>query len=333
MQQQNLHGAIVVITGASSGIGRATAFTFARHGARLVLAARRADVLATVAAECEQLGTESLVVPTDVTDSGAVQLLAQAAFAFGGRIDIWVNNAGIGAVGAFNAVPLEAHEQVIRTNLFGYLYGAYAVLPYFQRQQSGMLINVVSLGAWLPEPFTVSYSASKYGLRGLMDTIRTELSGHPNIHVCDVHPSYIDTPGFQHGANYTGRLIKPAPPVFSAQKVADTIVALTQHPRPSTMVGWTGSALRMAYSLMPSVTRRVGLRLMQRYLRQAERVPVTEGSIFSPTPVPHGNDISGGWGSTSGQGSKWLGMALLAGLVAGLYALGQGKSGTDNSGA
>ena len=321
MQKQLLHGATVVITGASSGIGRATALTFARHGARLVLGARRADVLAEVVAECEQIGASALAVPTDVTDAEAVQQLARAAQNFGERIDVWVNNAGSGAIGPFDAVPLASHEHVLRVNLFGSLYGAYAVLPYFRRQRRGTLINVISLGAWLPEPLTASYSASKYGIRGLMDTLRAELSSEPDICVCDVHPAYIDTPGFQHGANYTGRVIKPAPPVFPAQKVADAIVGLVQHPRDSVMVGWTGPALRLAYSLAPGFTGWAGMRLLRRYLRQAQPAPITEGSLFSPAPAPHGTGISGGWrrAAPPSRGRKWLGIGL-AGLAVGLYA-------------
>ncbi|WP_139920891.1 SDR family oxidoreductase [Hymenobacter sp. DG01] len=321
--------ATIVITGASSGIGRATALAFARPGVRLVLAARRAAVLAEVAAECAQQGARTLAVPTDVTDARAVHHLAEAAAALGGgQIDVWVNNAGSGAIGEFDKVPLAAHEQVLHLNLFGYLYGAYAVLPYFRRQGHGILINVVSLGSWLPEPFTASYSASKYGLRGLMDTLRAELSSEPHIHVCDVHPSYIDTPGFQHGANYTGRLIKPAPPVFPAQKVADTIVKLTRHPRPSTMVGWSGPALRLLYQLAPQTTAWAAARLFRGYLAQAQPAPVSENSLFRPQPAPHGSDISGGWlapAAPRGRGT-WWGAALLA-AAAGAYLWQQRKSG------
>ncbi len=320
MKKNLLRNMTVVITGASSGIGRATALAFAGHGARLVLAARRAAVLHEVVAECEQLGAAALAVPTDVTDAAAVHRLAEAAATFGGRIDVWVNNAGAGAIGPFEAIPLAVHEQVVRVNLFGSLYGAYAVLPYFRRQGHGTLINVISLGAWMPEPYTVAYSASKYGLRGLMDTLRTELSTEPHIHVCDVHPAYIDTPGFQHGANYTGRVIKPAPPVFPAQKVAATIVQLVGRPRATTMVGWTGPVFRLIYRLAPAATRWTGLRLLNYYLKQAERAPITEGSLFTPTPARHGTDISGGWRrpASSGRG-MWLGAALLA-AAAGAYA-------------
>ncbi|WP_045689900.1 SDR family oxidoreductase [Hymenobacter sp. AT01-02] len=318
MKANSLHGATVVITGASSGIGRATALTFARQGATLVLAARRAEVLAEVAAECERLGARAHAVPTDVTDATAVQRLAERALAAGnGRIAVWVNNAGSGAIGRFEEVPLVAHEQVLRLNLLGYLYGAHAVLPHFRRQGRGILINVISLGSWVPEPYTASYSASKYGLRGLMDTLRAELSKAPHIHVCDVHPAYIDTPGFQHGANYTGRVVKPAPPVFPAQKVADTILAVAQRPRPTTMVGWPATLLRWSYTFAPSVVNRMERRLFDTYFQQAETAPVSENSLFTPHPVPHGTGISGGWRKpTTPRNGQWIGAALAAGLAA-----------------
>jgi len=322
MKTDSLRGATIVITGASSGIGRATALAFAHHGAHLVLAARRADVLAEVAAACEQLGARALAVPTDVTDAAAVQQLAQKAAAFGeGTLNIWVNNAGSGAIGRFEEVPLAAHEQVLRLNLLGYLYGAHAVLPYFRRQRRGTLLNVISLGAWLPEPYTASYTASKYGLRGLMDTLRAELSNEPNIHVCDIHPSYIDTPGFQHGANYMGRVVKPAPPVFPAQKVANTLVAVAQQPRATTMVGWPAYALRWSYALAPGLVGRASRRLFDTYFQQAKPAPVSENSLFRPQPVPHGDTISGGWRApTTPRNGQWLGAAVAAGLALGLLA-------------
>ncbi len=147
-----------------------------------------------------------LVVPTDVGVADEVERLATAAAEFGhGRIDVWINNAGIGAVGAFDETPLEAHEQVVQTDLLGYLRGAHAVLPYFKQQSAGVLINTLSVGSWVAQPYAVAYSASKFGLRGLTQALRGELVQWPGIHVCDIYPGVVDTPGFRDGGNYTGR--------------------------------------------------------------------------------------------------------------------------------
>jgi len=129
MTSKNLAGRVVVITGASSGIGEATALAFAETGARLVLAARDPDAVQAVADRCAALGGQALAAPTDVTDAGAVKALADQAVAFGGGIDVWFSNVGVGAVGLFHETPMEAHEQVVRANLIGHMNDAHAVVP------------------------------------------------------------------------------------------------------------------------------------------------------------------------------------------------------------
>jgi NAD(P)-dependent dehydrogenase (short-subunit alcohol dehydrogenase family) len=130
---REMEGSVVVVTDASSGIGRATARLFAEHGARVVLAARREQSLREVAGECEELGGPPLVVPTDVTDEEAVRELARRYVEAFGRIDVWVNNASVMVYGRFEEVPAEVYRRVIETNLFGQIHGARAALPQFMR--------------------------------------------------------------------------------------------------------------------------------------------------------------------------------------------------------
>lgn len=155
--QQTCKGKLIIITGASSGAGRAIALELAKKGAAIVLAARNMPELKKVAAECKALGGEVMIYPVDVSIAANVAALAAAAYGWKGWIDVWVNNAGVLAAGAFETTPWEVHEQVIRTNLFGYMLGAYTVLPYFKKQGRGILINNISVGGFLPVPYGGAY--------------------------------------------------------------------------------------------------------------------------------------------------------------------------------
>ena len=287
-----LAGASVVITGASSGIGRAAARAFAERGARVALAARRGAVLEDVARECERLGGEAVAVETDVTDPRAVNELAQAAVAAFGGIDVWVNNAGVGAVGAYQDVPLEIHRRTVEVNLLGAMYGAHAVLPIFMRQRHGTIINTVSIGAWAPNPYAAAYTASKFGLRGFTASLRQELEEFPHIHVCGVFPAIIDTPGLAHGANFSGRRINPGPYLYAPETVAEAIVGLALRPRDEVPVGWPSRAAQRAYGLAPQMTEHLVGTLARRALRRADAAPLVEGAVLHPTS--EGTSATGG---------------------------------------
>ncbi len=303
----------VVITGASSGIGQATAEAFARKGARLVLVARDADAIEAVAQDCRDLGAESMAIAADITDAVAVAEVAQRAADFGGGIDVWVSNVGAGAVGAFHEVPLEAHEQVVRTNLIGHMNDAHAVLPFFLRQRRGVFVNMISLGGFAAAPYAAAYSASKFGLRGLGEALRGELHHEPDIHVCDIYPSFVDTPGISHGANYTGRELSAPPPVLDARRVADAIVDLAERPRPTTMLGAPTTLIRLAHAVSPELTTRAMALFLESYFRRAPRTAVAPGNLFRPARQPGG--IDGGLRSPAQRSG-------LAGLAVGAAAIG-----------
>lgn len=310
---RTLKNAVIVLTGASSGIGRGAALAFAREGAQLVLAARDHEALDEVAAQCCALGARAIAVPTDVTDNEAVMRLAEAAADFGeGCIDVWINNAGIGSVGAFDSTPMVAHEQVVQTDLLGYLRGAHVVMPYFKAQRSGVLINTLSVGSWVPQPFAVAYSASKFGLRGFSEALRGELAEWPDIHVCDVFPAVMDTPGFRDGGNYSGRTLQPPPPVYEPRRVGEAMVSLARHPRNAVTVGGSATLLRVAHFLLPGFDWIAG-RLTGMALGRARHAPTSSGNLFHP---PSGQRrIDGGWRSEQQQYTLLLAGTLAAAVV------------------
>jgi short-subunit dehydrogenase len=310
----------VVITGASSGIGKATALAFARGGARLALAARRAELLEKLAEQCQREGGEAIAVPTDVRDAEAVaRLAATADEAFGG-VDVWINNAGTGVFGPYGAADIELHRRTVEVNLFGAMNGAAAVLPIFLRQHRGVLINNISLGAFAPTPFAAAYTASKFGLRGFSASLRQELAAERDIHVCSVFPAIIDTPGFAHAANLSGRSLDPGPLLYAPEDVADTFLRLVRHPRAETMVGWPSRAAQLAYALAPTWTEHAIGTAIRGMLSRADAAPRTEGTLLKTNRK--GKAVSGGWRERKGLPhsaatvSRTVGLAALAGAVA-----------------
>ncbi len=316
--------AVTVITGASSGIGKATALAFAREGARLVLAARRPEALEATAGECRSLGAEAIAVPTDVSDGAQVEALARAATDAFGRIDVWFNNVGTGVFGPYWEASAELQRKVVEINLIGTMQGSSAALPHFLRQGSGVLVNMCSMGGWSPTPFAASYAASKFGIRGFSASLRQELTGHRDIHVCAVFPALVDTPGLDRAANVSGRRLEPKALYLTPEAVAEVVLALVRRPRAEVSVGWQASAARVAYGLAPGLTETVAGAAIRTALRSAGRVPRSEGAIARPIaagtsprsgkPVLHARGPSLGTLALGGLGLL-LGAELLTGAM------------------
>ena len=320
MQVRN---AVVVVTGASSGVGRATALAFADAGARLVLAARGSEALDAAAAECAARGAEVLSQPTDVADAAAVERLAQAAVARFGRVDVWASIAGVGAVGPFLATPLDEHDLTVRTDLLGPLYGAYAALKRFDAQREegrgeGIILHMSSVGAFAAAPYGVAYSAAKFGLRGLSLALRGELAAHPGVRLCEVYASFLDTPGVAHAADRLGAKLRPAPLVNDPDRIARIMVELVRRPRDEVMSDLPAALIRLGAGAAPRFTSWALGRVVEVYARVAEPRPGTDGAVRGPAAGR--GAVHGGLRSTPLRAGAAVGVGLV-GVAAGLALL------------
>jgi NAD(P)-dependent dehydrogenase (short-subunit alcohol dehydrogenase family) len=251
-----LSESVVVVTGASGGIGAATAQALAEQGTSVVLAARGIDALREVAARCVARGGAALAVPTDVTDAAAVDGLATDAVARFGRIDAWVNNAAVGLYARLVDAPLEEVRRTVDVNLFGSLHGVRAAVPRLRASGGGVIVNVASVLADVTVPFMGAYNVSKHAVRALSETVRQEL-GDRSVSVCTVLPASIDTPFYRHAGNRSGRAVRPMPPVYPPELVAATIVRVLRRPRRVAYAGRLGHALAVQWRLTPALTERV----------------------------------------------------------------------------
>jgi NAD(P)-dependent dehydrogenase (short-subunit alcohol dehydrogenase family) len=282
---------VVVLTGASSGIGRAAALAFARRGDRLVLAARGIADLASVAAAC---GGTPLVVPTDVTVGEEVDALAAAAVERFGRIDVWVDTAAVMAYGKFEDIPHDVFDRVVTTDLLGPAAVARAALRQFRRQGAGTLILGGSLLGHVAVPYMSAYVTAKWGQRGLIRTLRQETRDAPDIHVCTLTPGSVDTPIYTSAANYAGFVGRPPPPVDSAERMAAAIVKLADKPRPEVSVGATNRLIEFGFNALPGVYDALVGTLMGRAGLSRQAIGPQVGNVFAAQRRSQGGP--GRWG-------------------------------------
>lgn len=228
---------VIVITGASSGIGLATALEAGKRGARVVLASRDEQDIRTAADRIIADGGQALAVVADVGDEEAMESLAEQAVVAYDRIDSWVNNAGVSIYGLLQDVPLEDARQLFRTNYWGVVNGTLAALPHL-KLNGGALINVGSVLSETAMPLQGHYTASKHAVKGFTDTIRLELhKENAPVSVTLIQPAAIDTPYTEHAMNYLEVEPKHMPPVYDPQIVAEAILACAESPHRNLRVG------------------------------------------------------------------------------------------------
>jgi NAD(P)-dependent dehydrogenase (short-subunit alcohol dehydrogenase family) len=289
---REIAGSVVVLTGASSGIGRAAALRFGREGAKLVLAARGRERLDFVAAEVREHGGAATVVPTDVGDEMAVEALAQAAEDEHGRIDTWVNNAGVMAYGTFEDIPPDVFERILTTNLMGQIYGSRAALKRFRAQGEGVLINMSSVWGRVTSPLVSPYVVSKHAVRAFSECLRHELVGEDRIEVATMVPQAVDTPIFEHAGNYTGKALRPVPPLFGPSQIAEGMLKCARDPKLEVNYGRAGRALEVLYAASPRLYRWIAPGLFIGGTFGDEMREPSTGNVFEPIADVR---IAGGW--------------------------------------
>jgi len=240
-----LEGAVVIVTGASAGIGRETALAFARRGAHVVLAARREDRLRALAARIERIGVQALVVRTDVGRSEDVERMVRATLERFGRIDVLVNNAGFGFSGTIEETTEADMRELMDVNYMGAFNATRAVLPHMRRQKQGHIVNVASVVGKLAFPFHGAYSATKFAMIGMTESLRGELDGS-GVTATVVLPGSTRTEFFDAQRTNDGHVSAPTGPQQTAAQVARAIVRSVDHPTPEVNVF---PGYRIAYGL------------------------------------------------------------------------------------
>lgn len=329
MKTKPLNEQVVVVCGASSGIGRETAKRFARAGAKVVVAARGDEGLESLADEIRAEGGEAFVAPADVTNPASMHDLAAAAVERYGRIDTWAHIAGVSVYGYFTDVPTEEFARVIETDLIGVAHGAKAAIPHLQRDGGGTFVAVGSVLGKRSVPLMSAYCAAKHGVDGFLESLRMELR-HQRIpvNVVQILPSTINTPFFATSRTRMGEKPMGPPPFYPASDVATAIVYVAKHPVRDMTVGGAGKMIVAIQRLSPGMFDRLMMPAIIRGIKSGEP---KDADAPNNLDTPVANDrVEGEFGNLTHPGGSlmtWLDthprarLAAMAGAIAGVAVL------------
>lgn len=288
---------VILVVGASSGIGRASAHLLAAAGDHLVLAARGTNALAEAAAECRARGAASVSVRTlDVRDAAAVSEVFDGVLREHGRLDAVVHAAGVVAYGNLVDLPLDIVDGVLDTNLRGAIHVARCALTTFRQNEAGTLILVGSILGDIAAPGMTAYAVSKHALASLGRQLALENRDLPRVRVCVVSPGSVDTPIYRQAANYSGRAGRPPAPVGRPETVARAIVGALDSPRDRISVGLANPVMRAGFRLLPGVFDAIVGPAFRLIATRPGAQPPTDGNVLKPVEeldAVHGGENQG----------------------------------------
>jgi short-subunit dehydrogenase len=279
LQLKRLNEQVLVITGASSGIGLATARRAAREGASVFLISRNEEVLAKLSNEIEQMGGRAAFAAADVGDESQLRLATEKVLERFGRIDTWVNAAAVGIYAPLLATPRAEHERLFQTNYWGVVNASSVALEHLR---GGAFITVASIVADFGTPLLGAYSASKHAMKGFIDSLRIEmLADKVPISITLVKPSGISTPFAEHAATHLPYAGKTPPPAYAPDTVAKAILFVAEHPRREITVGGVGAVEILGSKLFPQLADRFSA-WYRSYLVDRSRPPSQTHNLFAP---------------------------------------------------
>ncbi|GAA0309263.1 SDR family oxidoreductase [Kineococcus aurantiacus] len=286
---------VVVVLGASSGIGRATALRFARAGATVLCASRGVDALNTLVDQITAAGGRAHAVRTDITRPDDLQALVAEAEITHGHLDTWVTMAGVSVYGTIAQIPLEEFRRVSEVNYLGHVAAAQVAVPALERSGGGVLVGMASVEGVRSLPLHAPYTASKFAVRSFYDALRVELAADgARTKVSTILPAGIGTPFWEHSRNRTGSLTKPPPPVYAPELVAAVVARMATHPRRQAVVGGASLGFLLGEKLNPGLTDAV-LSVLGRRMQTSDRPDTGTDILDTPTPGPgqvHGDHVS-----------------------------------------
>jgi short-subunit dehydrogenase len=290
--QQKISGKTYVIVGASSGFGRGVAEELGKYKANVVLAARRTELLEEIATRIRGYGGKAQVMTMDISKPEDVQRVADAALQQFGKIDVWINMAGVGAIGRFWDIPDADHARIIDVNLKGFVYGSKVATRQFIKQRYGVLMNMGSVDSETPLAYQASYSASKAGVRNLSLAVGQELRlhGYKDIKVVTVEPWAVDTPWWRHAANYSG--VEPKMALMDEPyKVVNVVLRKSLRPKKIAPVGFKANFSSFMANVFPRFNEWLTGNISHKYqIEMPPKARDTTGSIYEPMKEGTGID-------------------------------------------